>query len=139
MNRRPCQTCGKNRAERFFVSERGRICVDCQRKRRRTTSRSRHVVNTYGLLPTEHDDLLEHQGGVCAICDKPRPYELNVDHDHVTGYVRGLLCRRCNKLLRDVRDDRAVLRMAANYLDQPPARILGIAARPRVLATEGDQ
>lgn len=41
--------------------------------------------------------MLEEQGGVCAICRgrEGRKY-LAVDHSHVTGCVRGLLCTRCN-------------------------------------------
>lgn len=38
------------------------------------------------------------QGGVCAVCRTP-PEEgqsFDVDHDHVSNRVRGLLCRRCN-------------------------------------------
>lgn len=38
--------------------------------------------------------LFEVQGGVCAICKRTR--KLNVDHNHETGAVRGLLCHGCN-------------------------------------------
>ena len=129
MTRRPCASCERNRAERFFVSERGRICVDCQRAKRRQSARRRHVEQTYGLTEADHDTLLDHQDGACAICRGQRTYALNVDHNHSTGAVRGLLCRRCNKLLRDVRDNPAVLRAAAVYLEWPPAKVIGIEAR----------
>jgi hypothetical protein len=37
------------------------------------------------------------QNAQCAICDTPtHPLKLNIDHDHVTGKVRGLLCTACN-------------------------------------------
>lgn len=39
--------------------------------------------------------MLVAQGGKCAICDQPFK-TIDVDHDHATGAVRGLLCRRCN-------------------------------------------
>lgn len=48
------------------------------------------------------DELLIKQCGRCGICDIPligkhmESNELNIDHDHHTGIVRGLLCRRCN-------------------------------------------
>ena len=86
-------------------------------------------VQTYGLTAEQYAALLDHQGGACAICRGVRRYRLNVDHDHRTGLVRGATCRRCNRLLRDVRDDADVLRAAADYLDLPPAKVLGIEAR----------
>lgn len=129
MARRPCAQCGLRRAERFFVSERGHTCTDCQRKNRRATARRAHIARTYGLTERDHQRLLDLQGGACAICGGVRPYQLAVDHCHTTGRVRGLLCKRCNKLLRDVRDSRKLLRVAAEYLTTTPAEILQIKAR----------
>lgn len=47
--------------------------------------------------------MLKEQNGTCAICDKPptptkknKGY-LDVDHDHLSGTIRGLLCHRCNQ------------------------------------------
>jgi len=60
----------------------------------------RHVQKTYGLEPGQYDALLSSQGGRCAICgNKPVKRRLAVDHDHITGRVRGLLCMRCNRAL----------------------------------------
>lgn len=38
--------------------------------------------------------LRAEQGGRCAVCGATNPRCL--DHDHTTGLIRGLLCRRCN-------------------------------------------
>jgi hypothetical protein len=139
--RRPCRTCGRNRAERFFRSPRGRVCLDCQRKGRSRSTHARRVQRTYGLLPGQYEALLELQGGRCAICREWRSYRLNVDHDHArekaaldAGYspeaaaslsVRGLLCRRCNgRLLPGCRDDVFILEAAKQYLLNPPAEEL---------------
>lgn len=47
-----------------------------------------------------YDELLEAQGGVCAICGRPpKTRRLHLDHDHKTMRVRGLLCHRCNRAL----------------------------------------
>lgn len=62
-------------------------------------SRLRTRAKRYGLMPEELQALIEKQGDACAICGTP-PVPgrgLCVDHDHVTGRVRGMLCSRCNR------------------------------------------
>jgi hypothetical protein len=44
----------------------------------------------------QYYDMLAAQGGVCAICEKTTKDALHVDHCHMTGRVRGLLCNGCN-------------------------------------------
>jgi hypothetical protein len=120
---RPCKVCGRNRAPRFFTGPRGRICSTCRKKRTSASSHDRRVSETYGLRFGEYAQLLEAQDGRCAICLETRSQRLSVDHDHKSGLVRGLLCRRCNSqlLAKGARDRAEVLRRAADYLDNPPA------------------
>jgi len=62
--------------------------------------------------------MLTKQGGVCLVCFcPPAGKRLAVDHDHVTGAVRGLLHIRCNAGLGQFDDDPALLRQAADYLE----------------------
>ena len=51
----------------------------------------------YGLSAEQVVLLLREQGGSCAVCSVTG--KLEVDHDHTTGEVRGLVCRRCNLIL----------------------------------------
>lgn len=99
------------------------------RKRRKLAARSVRIPATYGITLAEYDELLKHQGGVCAGCLGARTYNLHVDHDHqvekVLGNrasVRGLLCKACNGVLNRVRDNPETLRRLAGYLERPPAR-----------------
>lgn len=137
--RRPCKKCGRNRAERFFSGARGRVCVNCRRTRSRTNSRNRRIFETYGLTEQDYNALFQAQQGRCAICGGQRKQKLSVDHDHKTGLVRGLLCRLCNgRLLTAARDMPLILRIAANYLEKPPAiAILGERIVPDAKAGEG--
>ncbi|MGW5735761.1 MULTISPECIES: endonuclease domain-containing protein [Streptomyces] len=125
---RKCERCSLNRQERFFSGPRGRICLTCQKKARRKSSHASRVQKTYGLESGEYGVLFESQGRACAICRGTRTRNLDVDHCHKTGLVRGLLCARCNRTLlgRGLRDSAQVARSAAEYLDDPPApRIIG--------------
>jgi len=73
------------------------------------------------LTDAQYTELLDRQGGSCAICkDKPRD-RLVVDHDHESGAVRGLLCGRCNLALGLLRDDTTRIRAAATYLERSHA------------------
>lgn len=79
----------------------------------------------YGLSPEDHHKLLDKQNGVCAICKKPETkivngklIPLSVDHDHVTGKVRGLLCRTCNNALGQFKDSLENLYSAIKYLSE---------------------
>lgn len=70
----------------------------------------------YGIDLAHYDMLLAEQGGCCAICRRPpKRKRLVVDHDHVTGAVRGLLCVGCNIALGHLGDG-AYLQSAGDYL-----------------------
>jgi hypothetical protein len=80
-------------------------------------------MERYGITPEQYWALYEHQGGTCYICQRAtgKVKRLSVDHDHATGYVRGLLCGPCNKILGHLRDDADAAYRAGNYLDYPIA------------------
>ncbi len=74
---------------------------------------------------TAYNRMLEQQGGVCAICQQPETtmhrksgvvHRLSIDHDHITGVVRGLLCRRCNLAVGLLRDDPEHMWRTIEYL-----------------------
>lgn len=90
------------------------------------TPRDRYLRRQYGITEAEYQAILEHQGGVCAICQRPPKVgkNLHVDHDHRSGVVRGLLCVVCNVDLLGRRDkDPSLFRRAAEYLEGPPAPV----------------
>jgi hypothetical protein len=85
-------------------------------QKRKIAWRERELKNEYGLTLAEVDAMKQAQGGKCLICD--REASLVVDHCHVSGQVRGLLCNRCNIGLGHFTDDPALLRVAALYLER---------------------
>jgi len=70
-----------------------------------------------------YESLLALQGGRCGICRQvPRSRRLAVDHDHESGWVRGLLCISCNhELLAAARESVEILRNAVYYLTTTPS------------------
>lgn len=44
-----------------------------------------------------------------------------MDHDHQSGYVRGLLCSSCNNLLGHLRDRVDLALGVVHYLQNPPS------------------
>lgn len=73
-----------------------------------------HRKYRYGLGAEEYQRMYDTQGGLCAICRVG--WAALVDHDHVTGRVRGLLCRRCNTGMGMLGDGVDRLGAAITYL-----------------------
>jgi len=68
----------------------------------------------YGLSQAEYDLMIEKQNGFCAMCNKSVSI-LHIDHNHATGKIRGLLCRKCNVTLGYVEDEE-LMNSARKYL-----------------------
>lgn len=63
--------------------------------------KDKYLRERYGLTLCKYRKMLKAQDGMCAICRRPfgSKRKANVDHNHKTGRVRGILCYRCNKFL----------------------------------------
>lgn len=95
-----------------------------------TASHGARIEAQYGITEEEYQALLRWQGGRCFICGRrPRTKRLAVDHNHLTGEVRGLLCANnengCNRavvanLEAAVDDGLSAARRAVLYLSDPP-------------------
>jgi len=85
------------------------------------------LAQIFNLTPDEYDQILEYQGGVCAICGRPpKPGKrLAVDHDHATGHVRGLLDFVCNRRVLGARSVDILVKTAAYVTDPPALKALG--------------
>ncbi len=109
----------------------GFICLPCSRVRSNAdyakegaSTRRRYQIakRMYGLSREAYEALEADQAGLCAICNQPpsgkdsKTDGLAVDHDHITGKARGLLCHRCNHGIGSFRDNPALLIEAINYL-----------------------
>lgn len=76
-------------------------------------------INKYGISVEEREKMLIAQNGSCKICNKSEKEfakNLAIDHCHITGRVRGLLCVNCNSGLGKFMDDINLLNEAIKYL-----------------------
>ena len=104
-----CNICKINKPEEDFsrhkLTRDGRRgdCKPCDNIRRRKWQ--------YGI-----EEILDR----CQACDSRK--NIDVDHCHATGEVRGFLCHGCNVALGMVGDDAERLRKLADYLDKVDKR-----------------
>lgn len=105
----------------YYLKHKDRINETARLRRQANPlyERTKMLRQKYGMTPQAFEALLHQQQNKCAICATPfeeaRP---GVDHDHATGAVRGILCDRCNMGIGQFRDDPALARAAAEYLER---------------------
>lgn len=88
---------------------------------------NRKLKERYGITPEKYTELLVVQGNRCAICGNEetarhnrskKVQKLAVDHDHLTGKIRGILCQECNRGIAKFHEDISRLRGAIDYLSK---------------------
>jgi len=133
-----CQRCKKRKSLKHFGPRSNRkahpyksICKPCEAGQQAElrasdpTYRMRSALKTmYGITIEQYNEMLDRQGGVCAICgeeetrtNKGTIRALCVDHNHDTGMVRGLLCANCNNGIGYLGDSADRVRSALEYLE----------------------
>lgn len=95
-------------------------------KRCKLCTRASNIRHLYGLTLEQWQQMWDEQTGDCAICLDPlvEGKDVHVDHDHECcpgsqscgKCVRGLLCRGCNIMLGQAKDDVEVLLAAVSYI-----------------------
>lgn len=107
---RKCYKCSCWRPEETF--EGYKTCKSCRDANRAyhleniEKRRQQDVAHRYGITREQYAAMYEEQGGRCKVCGKIETRQkrgghatLEIDHNHTTGEVRGLLCRRCNQIV----------------------------------------
>lgn len=127
-----CNTCGVEKPlDDFYWNKRdghGARCKAClsskakkDYKENPEKYRERLYKKKYGITIADYNAILEEQDGKCAICGTSDPRGqgvFHIDHNHVTGKVRGLLCCDCNTGIGSLKDSPEVLLSALNYLEE---------------------
>lgn len=88
-------------------------------KKHKIQSKKAKLKKEYGMTPEQYSTLFELHGACCHICKTHRnnlKKDLAVDHCHITGKIRGLLCDKCNHGLGNFKDNLELLQEAQRYL-----------------------
>lgn len=112
------------RRKKYYYAHRRR-CINYTKKWRnnnfekyKAQARQGHLRRTFNISPESYERIYKIQNGACAIC-KTQSLDgklLDIDHNHISGSIRGLLCRRCNTGLGAFKDNFIILEEAATYL-----------------------
>jgi hypothetical protein len=134
-NKTACQTCIDYKNERRINAKRNGKCVICVNvdavagktacpgclKRASWSA----IKSNYGMTENEYMQMYEEQRGECAICLDFKPPigsgtkksdVLVIDHNHISGRVRKLLCQRCNSVFGYLREDPEVIKRLADNM-----------------------
>ena len=107
---------------RYLDPERARELAQARYQKRKKehnlASRRNHLTRKYGMTLEEYESQLDRQQGVCAACGVTPTRNLDVDHDHETGAMRGLLCNSCNRLVGVIEKDPVKFRGLVAYLER---------------------
>lgn len=72
----------------------------------------------FNITLDDYNKMLTDQNGVCAICGETNKTgaRLAVDHNHITGEIRGLLCMKCNVAVGKWGEDMQLFEKTLSYL-----------------------
>lgn len=126
--RKDCVYCCRERRSNYFKNPVKKDLINKRRRRnystdggaRRERNRKNSLKQLYGLTVEQYDDLRKQQDYKCAICnihekDAVRG-KLYVDHSHITGENRGLLCAKCNSALGLFKENVVTMQNAVKFL-----------------------
>lgn len=88
-----CKVCTKENNKKYFSDPKNK------RKHREQQWKKYGIKN---MTYERYEEMLIQQDNCCKICGIHKSKikrNLAVDHDHTTGKIRGLLCKRCNYFL----------------------------------------
>lgn len=128
LTERKCSKCRVIKSKEFFKPYDWKLtspyCAIC-RKTHSTKDYHKnrsHLKTRFGITIEEYNLMFLQQNNCCAICYKEsKSKRLAVDHCHITGKIRGLLCSKCNQGIGLFYENIESLKRAILYLETNPA------------------
>ena len=124
-----CKSCGVDKPRKEFrryktkkknnnyISGWRGVCIPCYTDKMVPYQRRYHLKWKYGITLEEYNEMAKDGCDLCGKTSEENKGYLNVDHNHETGKVRGILCRSCNTAIGKLGDNVAGLTKALEYLN----------------------
>lgn len=110
-----CSSCRQIFKKSDFCKD--RYQKDGKQNKCRACKHNLYILSRYTLTSVGKREMLLKQKSRCMLCKEVIKFEkCNIDHDHKTGKVRGILCSRCNIGLGYFKDSPKLLFTAIQYL-----------------------
>ncbi len=131
-NKKTCPKCKKTKNLNDFYKDSSNPygyhchCKDCKKPytikwwKKNPHKNREYTLKKYGITEKQYLLMLKKQGDRCALCKRPASQfkrNLDVDHNHITGHIRGILCNFCNhRIMKHFNDDKKLYRKIVRYL-----------------------
>jgi len=117
-----CNACTKIRSKEWRNKNKEKV-IEYRKQYSKTNKKiikEYSLKNTYGITVEQHKQMFVSQNGRCAICNKQfiKSKDIHIDHNHITGQIRQLLCSHCNTAIGLLKEDTYILNNAIQYLQK---------------------
>ena len=118
-----CKTCANIKHKDYISNHKDKISSyrKVWRVKNLSSIKEQTLVRNFGITLEQYNEMFVEQGGCCAVCGKHQT-ELNkalaVDHNHITGKVRQLLCGNCNTSLGLMNEDVILFEKLIKYVNK---------------------
>ena len=89
-------------------------CKECRAYKKRIPAKARREYEAKHPKPQIGDEFY------CKVCERTitiqKNRDVNLDHDHITGKIRGYICNNCNTGIGTLKDDISILKRAIKWL-----------------------
>jgi hypothetical protein len=114
-----CKSCTSTWSQEYNQTPKGKSKKKASYEKNKKILKNQQLIKDFGITLKEYELKLKNQNGGCAICKrtpKQNKKMLAVDHCHVTGKNRGLLCSSCNILLGFIEKNKLDFSSISGYL-----------------------
>lgn len=101
-----------------------KICNTIEKRKWREANQDKNrntkYLRKFGITLNDVVAIIQQQNNKCAICNINIELgsKTHLDHDHLTGKIRGVLCQKCNHAIGLFKDSTKVLKSAILYLEK---------------------